>query len=60
MRNMAVRRINAAIRRLIWSEVKASLLREDIDPAPLEVCETSLDDWNRYVRSEIAVHGVAV
>jgi hypothetical protein len=49
MRNMAVRRINATIRRLNWGEVKASLLRDgnDEDTVPLEVCESSLADWNR-------------
>ncbi|KAE8889623.1 hypothetical protein PF010_g21040 [Phytophthora fragariae] len=48
---MAVRRINAAIRRLDWHEVEAALLRDD-NAAPVEVCEASLDDWDRYVRSE--------
>jgi hypothetical protein len=49
MRNMAVRRINAAIRRLNWGEVKASLLRDDEDraPVPVQVFEASLGDWNR-------------
>ncbi|KAE8889555.1 hypothetical protein PF005_g9070 [Phytophthora fragariae] len=48
---MAVRRVNAAIRRLDWHEVDTALLRDD-DAAPVEVCEASLDDWERYVRSE--------
>ncbi|KAE9040148.1 hypothetical protein PR002_g5105 [Phytophthora rubi] len=49
---MAVRRINAAIRRLDWDAVE--ILRDDDDEAPaeVEVCEASLDDWDRYVRSE--------
>ncbi|KAE9351298.1 hypothetical protein PR003_g4945 [Phytophthora rubi] len=48
---MAVRRINDGIRRLDWDEVKTALLRDD-DATPVEVCEASLDDWGRYVRSE--------
>ncbi|KAE8889810.1 hypothetical protein PF005_g12658 [Phytophthora fragariae] len=50
-RNTAVRRVNTAIRRLDWDEIKTAQLRDD-DAAPVEVCEASLDDWERYVRSE--------
>lgn len=53
-RNMAVRRINGIIKKLDWKEVEAALLsdeRDDADPG-FEVCEASLEDWERYVKTE--------
>ncbi|KAL3664388.1 hypothetical protein V7S43_010711 [Phytophthora oleae] len=52
---MAVRRINAAVRRLQsdWSQVKNMLSPPDgSDGAPFELCKASRDNWRRYVHSE--------
>ncbi|GMF29490.1 unnamed protein product [Phytophthora lilii] len=52
---MAVRRINAKIRRLNWGEVRNSLIPADgSEGVPFEVCDASLDDWRRYVESDEA------
>ncbi|KAL7681976.1 hypothetical protein Plhal304r1_c052g0135901 [Plasmopara halstedii] len=51
---MAVKRINGIIKKLDWKEVEATLLsdeRDDADPG-FEVCEASLEDWERYVKTE--------
>ncbi|KAG1686053.1 hypothetical protein DVH05_007191 [Phytophthora capsici] len=51
---MATERINGIIKKLDWNEVKATLFsteRDDTDPG-FEVCEASLEDWERYVKSE--------
>ncbi|KAG1688977.1 hypothetical protein DVH05_002963 [Phytophthora capsici] len=51
---MAVRRINGIIKRLDWNAVEETLFsteRDDADPG-FEVCEASLEDWERYVKSE--------
>ncbi|KAL7692918.1 hypothetical protein Plhal304r1_c005g0020281 [Plasmopara halstedii] len=53
-RNMAVKRINDIIKKLDWKEVEATLLsdeRDDADPG-FENCEASLEDWERYVKTE--------
>ncbi|KAL7678784.1 hypothetical protein Plhal304r1_c092g0172261 [Plasmopara halstedii] len=51
---MAVKRINDIIKKLDWKEVEATLLfdeRDDADPG-YEVCKASLEDWERYVKTE--------
>ncbi|KAJ8524304.1 hypothetical protein ON010_g16814 [Phytophthora cinnamomi] len=51
---MATKRINGIIKKLDWKEVEATLFsteRVDADPG-FEVCEASLEDWERYVKSE--------
>ncbi|KAF1326659.1 hypothetical protein FI667_g8197, partial [Globisporangium splendens] len=53
-REMAVRRINAHLRRLDFLAVDAALYsaeRADSDPG-FEVWEASIDEWETYVRSE--------
>ncbi|KAH7464665.1 uncharacterized protein KRP23_12403 [Phytophthora ramorum] len=51
---MAARRMNAALRRRDWDEVRNSMLCNGADhdgAEPVEVCTASVDDWSRYVRS---------
>ncbi|KAF0720417.1 Aste57867_347 [Aphanomyces stellatus] len=53
-RNMAVQRINRFIRKMDMKEVEAdliSLTRAETDPG-VYVCDASLEDWKRYVKSE--------
>ncbi|KAL8021665.1 hypothetical protein Plhal710r2_c010g0049261 [Plasmopara halstedii] len=51
---MAVKRINGIIKTLDWEKVEATLHsdgRDDADPG-FDVCDASLEDWERYVKSE--------
>ncbi|KAF0687258.1 Aste57867_20977 [Aphanomyces stellatus] len=53
-RNMAVQRINGLIRKMDMKEVEADLIsstRAETDPG-VYVCDASLEDWKRYVKSE--------
>ncbi|KAF0711122.1 Aste57867_5378 [Aphanomyces stellatus] len=53
-RNMAVQRINRLIRKMDMKEVEADLIsptRAETNPG-VYVCEVSLEDWKRYVKSE--------
>lgn len=50
---MAIKRINGIIKKLDWTEVETMLSteRDDADPG-FEVCDASLEDWERYVKSD--------
>ncbi|GMF61822.1 unnamed protein product [Phytophthora fragariaefolia] len=51
---MTIKRINGIIKKLEWAEVQTTLLsteRDDADPR-FDVCDASLEDWERYVKSE--------
>ncbi|CEG38234.1 uncharacterized protein PHALS_08321 [Plasmopara halstedii] len=54
---MAVKQINGILKKLDWKKVEATLLSAESDDADpeFEVCEASLEDWERYVKSETQV-----
>ncbi|ETK85776.1 hypothetical protein L915_09523 [Phytophthora nicotianae] len=54
VRNMAVRRINDAIRHLDRSQVENSLTPppDGSDGVTFELCDATQADWNHYVQSE--------
>ncbi|KAG3065102.1 hypothetical protein PC122_g18276 [Phytophthora cactorum] len=59
---MSVRTINSAIRRLDREVLRDLLLHNDDngDPVPVELCEASVDDWSRYVRSPNKANSIAM
>ncbi|POM70185.1 Hypothetical protein PHPALM_13415 [Phytophthora palmivora] len=49
---MTIKQINGIIKKLDWKETEATLFSTERDDAGFEVCEASLEDWERYVMSD--------